>query len=135
MAGPALEAADQLAADGVDCMVVDPRWVHPVQPGLVALAAEAGLVVTVEDGVRSGGVGSRIALEAAERCPGLAVRCLGLPEEFLPHGKRSDILATHGLDADGIAATVRTVSRRVGPGPRLALVPGQGTRVARVRSR
>ena len=134
MAAPALEAAERLAADGIDCTVVDPRWVLPVPPALLALASGTGLLVTVEDGVRAGGAGSRIALAAAEHCPGLAVRCLGLPDEYLPHGKRSDILAAHGLDADGIVATVRAAARRL-PGPRLALVPEQGERVVRVRSR
>jgi 1-deoxy-D-xylulose-5-phosphate synthase len=134
MAAPALEAAERLAVDGIDCTVVDPRWVLPVPPALLTLASGAGLVVTVEDGVRAGGAGSRIALEAAEHCPGVAVRCLGLPDEYLPHGKRSAILAAHGLDADGIVATVRAAARRL-PGPRLALVPEQGERVVRVRSR
>src|SRR5699024_1468928 len=51
MAGACLEAADQLAERGIRCTVVDPRWVHPVNPALADLAAGHELVVTVEDGI------------------------------------------------------------------------------------
>jgi 1-deoxy-D-xylulose-5-phosphate synthase len=107
MAAAAVDAADALAAEEVDCAVVDPRWVLPVSEALVRLAAGHRLVVTVEDGVRSGGVGSQIsqALSAAG-ADGTVVN-LGLPTAYIPHGSRSDLLVRYGLDASGIANAVR----------------------------
>jgi len=99
-------AADRLAAQGVAVTVVDPRWVLPVPPVLVDLAREHDLVVTVADSGRHGGFGSALAdvLRAAE-CD-VPQRDLALPQQFLEHGARSDVLAAAGL-------TVQDVARRV----------------------
>jgi 1-deoxy-D-xylulose-5-phosphate synthase len=107
LAGAAVEAADLLAHEGVSVAVADPRWALPVDPALVAAAAGYRLVVTVEDNGVSGGFGDAYA--RALRAAGLPVpvRTLGLPQRFIPHGSRTAILAAHGLDADGIAATLR----------------------------
>jgi 1-deoxy-D-xylulose-5-phosphate synthase len=67
-------------------------------------------VVTAEDGIREGGVGSAIAEALAEGGPvegAPRVLVLGTPVEFLPHGKPDAILAQLGLDGAGIAATAR----------------------------
>ncbi|RKF26379.1 1-deoxy-D-xylulose-5-phosphate synthase [Micromonospora globbae] len=106
MAAPALHAADLLAEAGVECTVVDPRWVRPVNPALTAFAADHALVVTVEDGIRDGGVGSAVALALADAAVGAPVRALGLPTAFIPHGERAGLLAEHGLDPPGICAAV-----------------------------
>ncbi|WBB68545.1 1-deoxy-D-xylulose-5-phosphate synthase [Micromonospora sp. WMMD812] len=106
MAAPALRAADLLAEAGVECTVVDPRWVRPVNPALAGLAAEHALVVTVEDGVRDGGVGGAVALAFADAGVGSPVRALGLPTSFITHGERAGLLAEHGLDPPGICAAV-----------------------------
>src|SRR6476661_10604474 len=58
--GLAVEAASRLAAQGIGVTVVDPRWALPVPPEIGALASEHRLVVTVEDGGRSGGVGAAV---------------------------------------------------------------------------
>jgi 1-deoxy-D-xylulose-5-phosphate synthase len=105
LAGPALAAAAVLEQNGIATTVVDPRWLVPLEPELVARAASYRVVVTVEDGAPSGGFGDRLAraLRAAGPGPGPAVRCLALPErEFLPAGSREELLAEHGLDAPGI---------------------------------
>ncbi len=107
MAGPALGAAEMLAHLGVECTVVDPRWVLPPPAGLADLAAGHRVVVVVEDGVRDGGVGSRVALALTDHGVRVPVRCLGLPARFLPHGAREELLAGAGLDAHGIAASVK----------------------------
>jgi 1-deoxy-D-xylulose-5-phosphate synthase len=107
LAGPALEAARQLEARGVGCTVVDPRWVLPVSPALVDLASCHRLVVTAEDGVRTAGVGTRLAQRLTESGATSRVRVLGLPDDFLPQGTRRDLLARHGLDTGGIVAAVR----------------------------
>lgn len=107
MAAAALEAAEALAAEEVDCAVVDPRWVLPVSEPLVRLAAGHRLVVTVEDGVRSGGVGSQISQALSAAGADSTVLNLGLPTAYIPHGSRSDLLVRYGLDGPGIAAAVR----------------------------
>ena len=103
-------AADELAADGVEATVWDPRVVAPLDPELVADAAAHRLVVTVEDGLRDGGVGMLLADRVAEQALGASaptVRVLGVPPRYLPHGKPDAILAELGLDGAGVAAEVR----------------------------
>jgi 1-deoxy-D-xylulose-5-phosphate synthase len=113
MAGAALEAAERLAESGIGCTVVDPRWALPVSDDLVELAAGHRLVVSVEDGIRVGGVGSRLAAAVADHDIDVPVRCLGLEESYLRHGSRSELLAAQGLDAAGIAASLETTWSRV----------------------
>jgi 1-deoxy-D-xylulose-5-phosphate synthase len=106
MAGVALEAAELLGAQGIGATVVDPRWVVPVSKSVVELAADHRLVVTIEDGVRVGGIGTRIrqALRAAE--VDTALNELGLPDEFLEHATRNQILERVGLTAQSIARDI-----------------------------
>ncbi|MDR3107482.1 MAG: 1-deoxy-D-xylulose-5-phosphate synthase, partial [Bifidobacteriaceae bacterium] len=81
----ALAAAESLASRGVASTVVDPGWVYPVAAGLPGLAAAHQLVVTIEDGLVSGGAGEAIArFLAAEGLAAPVVTC-GLPKAFLPH--------------------------------------------------
>ena len=113
MAAPTLRAAELLAAAGVEATVVDPRWVRPVNPHLLGLAGEHTMVVTIEDGVRDGGVGSAVARALADAGVGTPVYTLGLPTTFVPHGDRPSLLAGYGLDAHGICADVlRRLSQR-----------------------
>ena len=114
--GKMLEACDQaaelLADDGVDATVWDPRAVSPLCERMLADAAECDVVVTVEDGLRTGGAGAAISdalleLAAAAGRAAPKVRVLGVPLDYLPHGKPDAILADLGLDASGIAATVK----------------------------
>jgi 1-deoxy-D-xylulose-5-phosphate synthase len=115
-AGAAVDAAELLAAAGIECTVVDPRWVLPIAPGLPALAARHRVVVTVEDGVSHGGFGSQLTQALAEAAVPTPICCLGLPTAFLAHGERTDILRQHGLDAAGIArAVVQTIDSRRRP--------------------
>ena len=103
-------AATELEADGVQATVWDPRVVKPLDPDLIADAATHHLVVTVEDGLRDGGIGAAIADQVADATLGgstPAVRVLGVPARYLAHGKPDAILADLGLDADGIVAEVR----------------------------
>jgi 1-deoxy-D-xylulose-5-phosphate synthase len=101
----AVRAAELLAEEGVGVTVVDPRWVLPVNPALVHLASRHHLTLSVEDGVRAGGVGAALAQACSDARIGTPVHALGLPPEFLDHGDRSAILARHGLDAQSIAAS------------------------------
>jgi 1-deoxy-D-xylulose-5-phosphate synthase len=99
----AREAADALAADGIEATVWDVRVV-PLDPEMLADAAEHPVVLTAEDGVREGGVGSMIA----DALPG-KVRVLGTPIEFIQHGKPDQILADLGLDAAGLEREARSL--------------------------
>ena len=108
MVETALKAADKLdAASAARLEVWDVRSCAPLDGEMLAAAAECGAVVTIEDGVRAGGVGSTIADELATIHQGLAVEVLGLPTRFIPHGEAHHILARFGLDADGLADVIR----------------------------
>ncbi len=108
MLGAAREAADALAADGVEATVWDVRVPKPLDEHMLADAAAHPAVVTIEDGYRDGGVGSAIADRLAG-CDGARPRLavLGIPVQFIQHGKPDDILASFGLDAAGVTAAAR----------------------------
>ena len=106
MAGIGLEVAERLAAQGIGATVVDPRWVIPVPASIIGLAAEHRIVVSVEDGVRVGGIGTRIRQDLREAGVDTAVTELGLPDEFLDHGSRAEILERVGLTPQHIARDV-----------------------------
>lgn len=78
----------------------------PVPSELVALARQHRLVVTVEDNIRSGGVGAAVARALADTGVHVPVTTMGLPARFLAHGPRADLLAAAGLTAKGIVHTV-----------------------------
>jgi 1-deoxy-D-xylulose-5-phosphate synthase len=117
MLGPATAAAEALAAEGVDATVWDVRVVTPLDEDMLADAARHPLVVTVEDGYRDGGAGSLVANRLTDRAiggpdgapshPAPPVVTLGIPVQFIQHGKPDAILHELGLDAVGIAAQVR----------------------------
>ena len=107
MVVPAVEAARILESDGLSVDVVDPRWVYPVPASIVEASRGRNLVVSVEDNGLHGGVGSALSarLETAGiRCDRLS---LGIPQEFLDHASRGEILADAGLTPGGIAESIR----------------------------
>ncbi|MDR6640427.1 1-deoxy-D-xylulose-5-phosphate synthase [Paenarthrobacter nitroguajacolicus] len=102
----ALDVAARLGAQGISSTVVDPRWVLPVRKSIIALAARHRLVICIEDGVRAGGVGSRIRQEMRAAGVDTALNEVGLPVEFLVHGSRSQVLERVGLTAQKITHDV-----------------------------
>ncbi len=107
-----LQVADRLADQGIGVTVVDPRWVKPVDPALVELAREHHMVITVEDGVRIGGVGSAVTQALQDAGVDVPVRVFGTPVEFLDHGSRAELLASLGLGAQDISrAVVEAIAR------------------------
>ena len=103
-------AATELDAEGIATTVWDVRVVKPLDPIMIADAANHRLVVTVEDGIRIGGAGSFMADAIASLDPGRQsppVLILGTPPEYIPQGKAPAILASLGLDASGVAASAR----------------------------
>ena len=102
-------AADQLAAEGIACGVVNARWLKPMDPRLLTdWAVRYPLLVTAEDNVGSG-FGSAVLEALAPRGLAGRVRVAALPDGFLAHGKQAEILAEHGLDPDGLALTVKSM--------------------------
>lgn len=106
MAGLGLDAAKRLVEEGVAVTVVDPRWVKPVDPSLVALAGEHAMVAVVEDNGRAGGVGAAVSQALQDADCDTPVRTFGLPQRFLDHAKRAEILQEVGLTADDLAKAV-----------------------------
>ncbi|TMG27247.1 MAG: 1-deoxy-D-xylulose-5-phosphate synthase [Chloroflexi bacterium] len=100
------EAAERLEMQGLSCGVVNARWVKPVDPRIADWARAYPVVLTVEDNVGAGGFGGAVLEALAPHGLAGRVRNLALPDAFLPHGKASDILKEHGLDAAGIAGAV-----------------------------
>jgi 1-deoxy-D-xylulose-5-phosphate synthase len=112
-------AAERVRAAGRSVRVVDPRWVQPLPSALVSLARGAGLVVTVEDGVVSGGVGARVSQLLRAAGVDAPTREIGIPARFLDHGKVTDVRAQVGITAEPIAARVLDWCDAVlGPVPR-----------------
>ncbi len=106
MATVAIEAARSLSDSGIGITVVDPRWIIPVSDSLLKLAEEYRLVVTLEDSGLHGGVGSSVS--AALRSSGVDVACrnLGVPQRFLDHASRAEILREIGLTAPDVAQSI-----------------------------
>ena len=117
MVAEAREAATLLAAEGIDCGVINARWLKPIDPRLAGEWAERyPLLLTAEDGVAGGGLGAAVLEALAPGGKAGKVRVAALPDSFLAQGKASDILAEHGLTAQGLADRVRAeVGHRARP--------------------
>jgi 1-deoxy-D-xylulose-5-phosphate synthase len=98
-----VEVAVRLDEQGYGVTVIDPRWVRPVPVELIGLAAEHRLVVVVEDGVRTGGVGSAVAQLLRDGGVDVPVHQVGVEPGWYPHGSRTEILADLGLTAQDVA--------------------------------
>jgi len=106
MAATALQVASLLEARGIRCTVIDPRWVVPVRKSVLQLASEHRLMVTIEDGVVVGGIGTRVRQDLRDAQIDTALTELGLPDEFLEHATRDQILERVGLTAEAIAQRI-----------------------------
>jgi 1-deoxy-D-xylulose-5-phosphate synthase len=109
-----LAAADRLSDEGLDVGVINARFIKPLDTEtIVRSLRESPFVVTVEEGCLMGGFGSAV-LEAASEA-GLStahLRRLGIPDQFIEHGEREELLADLGLDAAGIARVCRELAGR-----------------------
>jgi 1-deoxy-D-xylulose-5-phosphate synthase len=103
MVHPALEAAEIL-----DAAVVDMRFVKPLDTDMILeLANETDLFVTIEDNVRHGGAGSAVNEVLLAQHHALPVLNLGLPDQFVEHGTREELLGQCGLDSAGIQRAIQ----------------------------
>lgn len=102
----ALSVSDSLEQQGVSSTVIDPRWVMPVPGSVVSAARDHRIVVVLEDGVKAGGVGSRIRQEMRSHGVDTALNEVGLPSEFIPHASRSEIFDEVGLTTEKITGDI-----------------------------
>jgi 1-deoxy-D-xylulose-5-phosphate synthase len=109
MVAPALAAAEQLQREGgVSATVVDCRFIKPLDEAtLERLFPHHGHVLTVEEGTVVNGFGSYVRAYVSGRWPGVHGDSMGMPDGFVEHGERGELLAGLGLTAEGIAARAR----------------------------
>jgi 1-deoxy-D-xylulose-5-phosphate synthase len=102
----AVAVSERLCSQGIGVTVIDPRWVLPVSDVVLELAVIHKLVVTLEDNGVNGGVGS--AVSAALRRKEIDVPCrdVGLPQQFLDHASRGEVLSAAGLTEQDVARQI-----------------------------
>jgi 1-deoxy-D-xylulose-5-phosphate synthase len=110
----AIAAADILKDDGLDVAVINARFIKPLDVAMLArVFDECRFVVTIEEGALMGGFGSAVLETAcAHGWDTRILRTLGVPDRFIEHGERNDLLSDLGLDPAGIVKTCRTLSER-----------------------
>jgi 1-deoxy-D-xylulose-5-phosphate synthase len=113
MAVTCVEVARRLTDHGIGVTVVDPRWVKPVDEATSTAAREHRLVVVVEDNGRAGGFGDAVSRLLRDHDVDVPVKTFGLPQEFLVHGSRKEILEATGLTPQHLARQItEAVARR-----------------------
>jgi 1-deoxy-D-xylulose-5-phosphate synthase len=113
MAMMGLEIAERLAGHGIGVTVVDPRWTKPIDEALVGAARQHRLVAAIEDNGRVGGFGDAVARLLRDHDVDVPVKTFGLPQEFLSHGTREEVLEEVGLTAQQVALQItEAVARR-----------------------
>lgn len=111
MVKPACDAAGLLASEGISASVLDMYCIKPLDvEAIVKAASGAKAVVTVEEHAPTGGLGSMVAQVVAEHCP-RKVKCLTLPDSPVISGTGKEVFAYYGLDAEGIADTVKEIMK------------------------
>jgi len=92
MAGMALEVAQIAKERSIEVTVVDPVWVKPISPAVIAMCAEYETVVVLEDGIKHAGIASAISETLRETESTCSLHSIGIPLEFIEHSKRNEIL-------------------------------------------
>jgi 1-deoxy-D-xylulose-5-phosphate synthase len=110
MTAIAAKAAGILEKDGISAGVVNARFVKPIDTELLAAhASQSRLIATLENGIISGGFGSGVEDFVTSSALPARVLKFGWPDEFVPHGAQDILFKKYGLDAEGIAASVKKV--------------------------
>ncbi|MFY9849456.1 MAG: 1-deoxy-D-xylulose-5-phosphate synthase, partial [Trebonia sp.] len=118
MAVTCVEVANRLQDHGIGVTVVDPRWVKPVDEAVIEAARAHRLVAVVEDNGRAGGFGDAVARLLRDHDVDVPVKTFGLPQEFLTHGVRDQILEAAGLSPQHLARQLtEAVARRTPSAP------------------
>ncbi len=130
MVHPAIAASNTLKQEGISVAVMDARFVKPLDRELIVRKSTAtGMVLTVEEGILAGGFGSSVLeLFSEEGLEKIVTARMGIPDIFVEHGTRSELLEELGLSADGITRQVRIMLERrsVLTVPRMSFVRGAG---------
>jgi len=102
---PAVQAAKLLGEKGIIAAVIDARFVKPLDDELIISSlSDTHVLVTVEENTLAGGFGSAVLeMLIKNAMVPKKIKCLGIPDRFIPHGERSKLLSDLGLDAEGIA--------------------------------
>jgi 1-deoxy-D-xylulose-5-phosphate synthase len=110
----AIAAAELLKRDGLDVAVINARFIKPLDMQMLTkVFDECRFVVTVEEGALMGGFGSAVLETACEQGWDTRImRTLGIPDRFIEHGDRNELLADAGIDPAGIAKTCRALSEK-----------------------
>jgi transketolase len=108
----ALIAAQELAAEGIDCMVVNNHTVKPMdEPAIVDAAQRCGAIVTVEEHQVHAGMGSRVAEILAQKHP-VPIEFVGVQDQFGQSGDPAELIEHYGMGTDAIKDAVRRVAKR-----------------------
>ena len=112
MVQPALQAAERLAATGIDAAVVNCRFLKPLDSTMLeAIARDHRTIVTVEEGTVVNGFGAYLAEMLQTTRPEVRVVALGIPDKLVEQAPRPDQLEEFGLTADGIARRISALVR------------------------
>ncbi|MBI4335340.1 MAG: 1-deoxy-D-xylulose-5-phosphate synthase, partial [Candidatus Omnitrophica bacterium] len=109
MVAPSLKAADLLKKDGIEASVINARYAAPIDKAFIKSLASKGMsIVTIEEGITDGGFGSRV-LEFIQESgfENIKLKRLGFPDKFIEHAKRDELLKDYGLNAEGIAYSIK----------------------------
>lgn len=106
MANLAMDVAERLSAQGMGVTVVDPRWIKPLPNYLATLAAKHRLIAVVEDNSKSGGVAASISQFLRDKNIYTPQRDFGIPEKFLNHATRAQVMAEIGLTSQDISREI-----------------------------
>jgi 1-deoxy-D-xylulose-5-phosphate synthase len=109
-----VSAAERLAKDGIDVGVINARFLRPLDTDVIFKAIqETGFVITVEENTLNGGFGSAV-LEAANDAglPTQSIKRLGLPDRYIEHGERAELLSDLGLDVAGLMASAHQMAQK-----------------------
>ena len=125
--GLALQVGQRLTQQGIKVRVVDPLWTLPINSALVELASQHQLVVTIEDNVVTGGAGDQLAQQLRHQGHDVPLMDFGIPDEFLGHASRGQLLETLGLTAQDISRSViERHAQRVAQVDQLSAPTGRG---------
>ncbi len=109
MVSVAIKVSDILSGQGIETYVVNARFVKPLDGSMIeAIAAKTGKIVTLEEGVCDGGFGSAVSeFIARENIKNVRVKSIGLPDQFIEHGRREELFKKYHLTADAIAECIK----------------------------
>ncbi|MFM1986938.1 MAG: hypothetical protein RIS18_1155 [Actinomycetota bacterium] len=113
MANLAIDVSQRLSDQGVGVTVVDPRWIKPLPNYISTLAARHRLIAVVEDNSKSGGVAAGISQFLRDRNIYTPQRDFGIPEKFLNHATRAQVLSEIGLTAQDISREIIEAMARI----------------------